>query len=118
MIQKLNFKSVGRSDLGLARENNEDSGYIGKNFLIVADGMGGHAAGELASATAVSVISGFDKNFIDSNLSPLDIVNQISYKIKKAIEKDLSRSGMGTTLSAIYLTQNKLNTIHVGDSRI
>jgi protein phosphatase len=118
MIQKLNFKSVGRSDLGLARENNEDSGYIGKNFLLVADGMGGHAAGELASATAVSVISGFDKNFNDSILSPFDIVYQISNKIKKAIEKDLSRSGMGTTLSAIYLTENKLNTIHVGDSRI
>ena len=45
-------------------------------------------------------------------------LNQISNKIKKAIEKDLSRSGMGTTLSAIYLTENKLNTIHVGDSRI
>ena len=60
MKKTFKFKSVGRSDLGLARENNEDSGFIGQKYLLVADGMGGHAAGELASATAVSVISNFD----------------------------------------------------------
>ena len=53
MTNTLKFKSVGRSDLGLARENNEDSGFIGHNFLLVADGMGGHAAGELASSTEI-----------------------------------------------------------------
>jgi len=116
MTNSLKFKSVGRSDVGLTRENNEDSGFIGKNFLLVADGMGGHAAGELASSTAVSVVANFDKNF--NNFSSIDIVNKVSEKIKNSIQKDISRNGMGTTLSTVYLKENKLNFIHVGDSRV
>jgi len=116
MTNALKFKSVGRSDVGLTRDNNEDSGFIGKNFLLVADGMGGHAAGELASSTAVSVIANFDKNF--QKFTPQDIVNKVSEKIKTSIQKDISRNGMGTTLSTVYLTEGKLNFIHVGDSRI
>ena len=44
MSESLSFRAAGRSDVGLVRDNNEDSGFIGKHFLLVADGMGGHAA--------------------------------------------------------------------------
>ena len=117
MTQAFRFKASGRSDVGLARENNEDSGFIGKHFLLVADGMGGHAAGELASATAVSVISSFDKN-ISQKPNDSEIINEISSKIKNSINKDLSRQGMGTTASLVKLNEETIDLTHVGDSRV
>jgi protein phosphatase len=117
MTQVFCFKASGRSDIGLARENNEDSGFIGKNYLLVADGMGGHAAGELASATAVSIISGFDKNY--SQIQDVsNIVEEISLKIKNSIHKDNSRQGMGTTASFVKLNDKSLLITHIGDSRV
>ncbi len=117
MNHKFWFKSSGRSDIGLIRENNEDSGFIGSKYLLVADGMGGHAAGELASATAVSVISNFDRN-LDKNLNKNEIINEISSKIKSSIQKDSSRQGMGTTASFVEIDDNFVNLSHIGDSRI
>jgi protein phosphatase len=117
MTQAFRFKASGRSDVGLARENNEDSGFIGKHYLLVADGMGGHAAGELASATAVSVISSFDKN-ISQKPNDSEIINEISSKIKNSINKDLSRQGMGTTASLVKLNEESIYLTHVGDSRV
>ena len=117
MTQAFRFKASGRSDVGLARENNEDSGFIGKHYLLVADGMGGHAAGELASATAVSVISNFDKN-ISQKPNDSEIINEISSKIKNSINKDLSRQGMGTTSSLVKLNEESIDLTHVGDSRV
>ena len=117
MTQAFRFKASGRSDVGLARENNEDSGFIGKHYLLVADGMGGHAAGELASATAVSVISSFDKN-ISQKPNDSEIINEISSKIKNSINKDLSRQGMGTTASLVKLNEESIDLTHVGDSRV
>ena len=56
----LRLRSSARSDVGLVRSGNEDSGYAGPDLLVVADGMGGHAAGELASAAAISTMSGVE----------------------------------------------------------
>lgn len=117
MTQNFWFKSSGRSDVGLARENNEDSGFIGKNYLLVADGMGGHAAGELASSTAVSIISNFDKRINDSKIDDR-IIDDISSKIKNSIQKDNSRQGMGTTASIVKFENNFISIKHIGDSRI
>lgn len=117
MTQNFWFKSSGRSDVGLARENNEDSGFIGKNYLLVADGMGGHAAGELASSTAVSIISNFDRKINDSKIDDR-IIDDISSKIKNSIQKDNSRQGMGTTASIVKFENNFINIKHIGDSRI
>jgi protein phosphatase len=120
MSEVLSFRAAGRSDVGLVRENNEDSGLIGKNFLLVADGMGGHAAGELASSTAVSIVAQIDSNkdkLDDLNQKLQNIPNVITKELKNAITKDSTRAGMGTTLTSAVIEKNSLKVSQVGDSR-
>jgi len=120
MSERLNFRAAGRSDVGLVRNNNEDSGFIGKHFLLVADGMGGHAAGELASSTTVAIVAQVDNNkekLEDLESKLIDIPKVITKELKNAINKDSSRAGMGTTLTAAVIQENQLKISHVGDSR-
>jgi len=120
MIESFSFRAAGRSDVGLVRENNEDSGLIGKHFLLVADGMGGHAAGELASSTTVAVVAQVDANREKlDNLEEklIEIPKVITKELKNAITKDSARTGMGTTLTAAILEGENLKISQVGDSR-
>jgi protein phosphatase len=120
MSESLSFRAAGRSDVGLVRNNNEDSGFIGKHFLLVADGMGGHAAGELASSTTVAVVAQVDNNkekLEDLESKLIEIPKVITKELKNAINKDSSRAGMGTTLTAAVVQENQLKISHVGDSR-
>ena len=120
MSEVLSFRAAGRSDVGLVRENNEDSGLIGKHFLLVADGMGGHAAGELASSTAISIVAQVDANkdkLEDLNQKLQNIPNVITKELKNAIAKDSTRAGMGTTLTSAVIKDNSLMVSQVGDSR-
>jgi serine/threonine protein phosphatase PrpC len=120
MSESLSFRAAGRSDVGLVRNNNEDSGFIGKHFLLVADGMGGHAAGELASSTTVAVVAQVDNNkekFEDLESKLIEIPKVITKELKNAINKDSARAGMGTTLTAAVIQGNQLKVSHVGDSR-
>ena len=120
MSEVLSFRAAGRSDVGLVRENNEDSGLIGKHFLLVADGMGGHAAGELASSTAISVVAQVDSNkekLENLNEKLLNIPDVITKELKNAISKDSSRAGMGTTLTSAVIEGSSLKVSQVGDSR-
>ncbi|MGA0083009.1 MAG: PP2C family protein-serine/threonine phosphatase [Candidatus Nanopelagicales bacterium] len=120
MSESLSFRAAGRSDVGLVRNNNEDSGFIGKYFLLVADGMGGHAAGELASSTTVAIVAQVDSNkekLEDLESKLIEIPKIITKELKNAIIKDSSRSGMGTTLTAAVIQENQLKISHVGDSR-
>ena len=120
MSESLSFRSAGRSDVGLVRNNNEDSGFIGKHFLLVADGMGGHAAGELASSTTVAIVAQVDTNkekLEDLESKLIEIPKVITKELKNAINKDSSRAGMGTTLTAAVIQDNFLKVAHVGDSR-
>jgi protein phosphatase len=120
MSESLSFRAAGRSDVGLVRNNNEDSGFIGKHFLLVVDGMGGHAAGELASSTAVAIVAQIDNNkdkLEDLESKLIEIPKVITKELKNAINKDSSRAGMGTTLTAAVVQENQLKVSHVGDSR-
>ena len=110
-----------RSDVGLLREGNEDSAYAGPNLLVIADGMGGHAAGEVASAVAVAAIAPLDhQNLHDSAemLSALAAaVAAASDTLRDMTVADPSTEGMGTTLTAMLWSGAQVAMCHIGDSR-
>lgn len=111
------FRSVARSDIGLVRNINEDACLAHPRVLAVADGMGGHAAGEVASSTVITTLL---KN-LDGELSKDWITTTIllgSKKIAEAIHSDSEKEGMGTTLSLILSTGDTGIIGHVGDTRV
>jgi protein phosphatase len=118
MTQFLRY--AAKSDVGMVRRDNEDSGYAGRTLLVVADGMGGHAAGELASSTAVATLAELDSEELPAGdvLTALDDAMLTSAeRISQFIEADPSRAGMGTTLTAVLWRGGRIALIHVGDSR-
>jgi protein phosphatase len=118
MTQFLRY--AAKSDVGMVRRENEDSGYAGRTLLVVADGMGGHAAGELASSTAVATLAELDSEDLPAGdvLTALDDAMLTSAeRISQFIEADPSRAGMGTTLTAVLWRGGRIALIHVGDSR-
>jgi hypothetical protein len=112
MSQNLWLRGAGRSDVGLVRENNEDSGFIGKNIILVADGMGGHAAGELASSTAVAVATRFD-NLFSNNKETADSISNIPKQITLEIGQKLHRTARIVAIQCFpHLAQPVFKHIH------
>lgn len=115
----LTIRYVARSDVGLVREGNEDSGYAGPRLLAVADGMGGHAAGEVASSATIDEIVKVESSRNESR--PLDAlgraVRAANDRIRQLVADDPGRSGMGTTLTALLWTGTEFQVAHIGDSR-
>jgi PPM family protein phosphatase len=108
-----------RSDVGLLREGNEDSAYAGPRLLAVADGMGGHAAGEVASAVAISALADIDDDMPASELQHAltDAVESANRTLHEMVTADPSITGMGTTLTAMLWSGSKVAVCHIGDSR-
>jgi len=92
-----------RSDVGLLRAGNEDSAYAGPHLLAVADGVGGHAAGEVASAAAITVLALLDDEGPGPDLvgALADAVAAASLRLQELIIADPAIEGMGTTLTAM-----------------
>ena len=115
----LRLRYAARSDVGLVRQGNEDSGFAGPDLLLVADGMGGHAAGELASATAVATLASVhparDEGVAMDELA--ECVNEIGDRIAATIADEPEFTGMGTTLTGILWLGTRIGVVHVGDSR-
>jgi PPM family protein phosphatase len=109
-----------RSDVGLLREGNEDSAYAGPHLLAVADGMGGHAAGEVASAATITTIAPLDDA---RHLGPdlvgalADAVATANLRLQELIISDPAIEGMGTTLTALLWADGYAALCHIGDSR-
>ncbi len=107
------------SHKGMIREGNEDSGYAGPRLLAVADGMGGQAAGEVASAEVLSTMVELDETTPDTD--PLTALSQAAERanerLRLLVENDPSLEGMGTTLTALLWDGQRAGLIHIGDSR-
>ncbi len=126
----MNLTASGKTDQGLVRANNEDNFYLDEKMglLVVADGMGGHASGEIASNLAVNVIRDYflgpQKLIGDPNPAYSDATNKLGCAIRlanqavyEAAQGSPQLKGMGTTIVAVLLTGNKLSIAHIGDSR-
>ncbi len=113
------LRYAARSDRGLVRANNEDSVYAGARLLALADGMGGHAAGEVASQLVIAALAHLDDDEPGGDLlSKLDdAVHQGNAAIAAHVEAEPELEGMGTTLTAILFAGNRLGLVHIGDSR-
>jgi protein phosphatase len=119
-VTDLVFRYAARSEIGRVRRNNEDAGYASRNLLIVADGMGGHEAGELASAATVAsvVAATAESSAADEVLALLaDAVITSGEHIADVVASNRDLTGMGTTLTAIALRGDRIAIAHVGDSR-
>jgi serine/threonine protein phosphatase PrpC len=125
MKRNLHFSSIAwRSELGLQREGNEDSGLIATNTIAVADGMGGYAGGEIASRTVIETLAKIlpviENSEIDAD-SRDEIfrasLEDMDLAIRQKCEARPEFDGMGTTFTAFHLVGDSVSLLHIGDSR-
>ena len=116
---KLALDFVAASDRGLVRGNNEDSAYAGPHLLVLADGMGGHAAGEVASQLMVEHLEHLDRDPADADMLALlgAAAEDANASIAESVAQHPEQAGMGTTLTATMFNGRQFGLIHVGDSR-
>jgi PPM family protein phosphatase len=115
----LTIRYAVQSDTGLDRDQNEDSAYAGPRLLAVADGMGGHAAGEVASAAVIEALRP-----LDTEVPAGELLNALDHAVRRAasalgdlVRADPALTGMGTTLTALLWSGSQLGLVHIGDSR-
>lgn len=117
----LSLRYAARSHVGLIRDGNEDSGYAGPRLLVVADGMGGQAAGELASSVVVQTVAQLDTAAEPPNADPVhelaERINEAHERLHSIITENPQLEGMGTTLTAFLFSENHVAFAHIGDSR-
>ncbi|MEU9861726.1 Stp1/IreP family PP2C-type Ser/Thr phosphatase [Streptomyces sp. NPDC047971] len=115
----LSLRFAAGSHKGMIREGNEDSGYAGPRLLAIADGMGGQAAGEVASSEVISTLVTLDDDVPSSDIltSLGAAVQRANEQLRMMVEEDPQLEGMGTTLTALLWTGQRLGLVHVGDSR-
>ncbi|MBP2475501.1 protein phosphatase [Crossiella equi] len=113
------LRYAARSDRGLVRANNQDSVYAGPRLLALADGMGGHAAGEVASKVVIAALAPLDDDEPGEDLLSDLRESMLSGNgaIAELVQSDPDLEGMGTTLTAVLFAGNRLGLVHIGDSR-
>ncbi len=113
--------SYAASDVGKVRSSNQDSGYAGVNLFFVADGMGGHAGGDIASAITAQHVATADEPVENSQQAEqklIDYIWQANEKLGASVDQHSELAGMGTTFSGIFVNGTSVSIGHIGDSRI
>jgi protein phosphatase len=115
----LALRYAARSDRGLVRGNNQDSVYAGPRLLAVADGMGGHAAGDVASKVVIAALEHLDEDAPSGDMLQAlrEAVFDGSEHLREVIRESPQLEGMGTTLTAVLFAGGRIALCHVGDSR-
>jgi serine/threonine protein phosphatase PrpC len=116
----LSWRYAAASDVGLLREGNEDSAFAGRRLLAVADGMGGHAAGEVASAAVIAALEQLDELGVDAGdpqEALREAVAEANAHLRDMVAADNELQGMGTTVTAVLTDGDYTWLAHIGDSR-
>ncbi|WP_168625995.1 MULTISPECIES: Stp1/IreP family PP2C-type Ser/Thr phosphatase [unclassified Cryobacterium] len=114
-------KSVAVSHVGKLRSNNQDSGYAGRHLFVVADGMGGHAGGDVASAIAIKRIAEADREYASAEDAAFALQTALlaaNTMLAETVFDHAELTGMGTTVSALARVGDRIAIAHIGDSRI
>jgi PPM family protein phosphatase len=114
-------KAFAASNIGRVRKSNQDSGYAGFNYFFVADGMGGHAGGDIASAIVAQSVASDDRDYESAEAAQAALVSGLitaNHKLAETVVKHSELKGMGTTFSGLAITGDLITTAHIGDSRI
>ncbi|MDO5032148.1 PP2C family serine/threonine-protein phosphatase [Corynebacterium sp.] len=119
MTKTLSIKFTALTDRGLVRGNNEDSAFAGPHLLALADGMGGHAAGEVASTLMIEHLQTLERDPEDNDMLALlgAAAEDANAAIQHHVEANPETEGMGTTLTALLFNGEEFGVCHVGDSR-
>ena len=117
--EELTIRYAVRSDIGLERTDNEDAAYAGSRLLAIADGMGGHVAGEVASAAVIEALRP-----LDTQVPSGELLNALGHAVQRAegalrdmVAANPSLRGMGTTVTALLRSGSRIGLAHIGDTR-
>ena len=123
-MSQLYFQCAARSAVGLVRNGNEDSALNGSQLIAVADGMGGHAGGEVASSVAINTLAEIAPTFTNLDIDIdsasdlfLNSLHTIDAQIHLVAQDEPQLSGMGTTLTSLFVCGTEISLLHIGDSR-
>ena len=113
------LRYAARSHVGMVRAKNDDSAYAGHYLAVVADGMGGHAGGDVASASTVLDLIHLDHNRHgqDAGANLADEIQSANSLLSELVHVNPKLAGMGTTVTALLLSEKRLAFAHIGDSR-
>lgn len=116
MVLKLKF--AAKSDVGRVRKKNDDSAYVGQYLAVLADGMGGHVGGDVASASTVLDLLHLDRPLTPNPQDALpDEIQAANLVLNELVGANPKLSGMGTTVTSLLLSGSTLHLAHIGDSR-